>query len=157
MKNWYLLKAKPKQESLAFEHLTKQNYTAYCPKAKINQKILHLFPGYLFVQLSKTTDNWLPIRSTRGVANFVRFGMEFARVPDSIIHTIKARESKTLDKIINLSKFHRGDKLRITQGMLQNQEAIFSHYEGDKRVVVLLNMIGRAQKIDLHSNQIEAV
>ncbi len=155
MKNWYLLQSKLKQESVAQDNLLKQNYTVYCPKAKINQKTVNLFPRYLFVQLDKQLDNWTPIRSTKGVANFVRFGLEFAKVPDPIIQAIKMEEQKTVNKVIDLSKFHQGDKVRIKTGTFGAQEAIFASYDGDERVVVLMNIIGKKHSIKLNSNQVE--
>jgi transcriptional antiterminator RfaH len=44
-----------------------------------NKKIVVLFPGYLFIQLDEKLENWSPIRSTKGVQNFVKFGLNFAQ------------------------------------------------------------------------------
>ena len=63
--------------------------------------------------------NWSPVRSTKGVSNFVRFGLKFATIPDNIVKTIKTQESVTIDKFINLSKFHKGDKVEIKDGPLK--------------------------------------
>ena len=52
MKNWYLIKTKPRQEKLAKQNLKNQGYRAFCPIVKINNRLVVLFPGYLFVQLS---------------------------------------------------------------------------------------------------------
>lgn len=151
------MRSKPRSENIAFDNLIKQNYTVYSPRVKILNKIQFLFPGYLFVYLDKENDNWSPICSTKGVANFVRFGLEFAKVNDKIISFIKDKEKQTADKVIDLSKFHTGDKLKIKDGIFKNQEAIFQEYNGEKRVIVLMNMIGKTQKIKLYSKQIEGL
>ena len=78
MKKWYLIKTKPRQENTAIINLENQEYTTYCPIAKINKKNVVLFPGYVFIYLDKHNENWSPIRSTKGVINFVRFGLNFA-------------------------------------------------------------------------------
>ena len=51
-----------------------------------------LFPGYLFIHLDKKQENWSPIRSTKGVLNFVRFGLNYAQVPDTVIEFLKANQ-----------------------------------------------------------------
>ena len=73
MKKWYLIKTKPRQEQIAILNLERQHYYVYCPSALINQKNVVLFPGYLFIQLDSEMQNWSPIKSTKGVLNFVRF------------------------------------------------------------------------------------
>ena len=83
MKKWYLIKTKPRQERIAIANLENQNYNVYCPLAKINNKIVVLFPGYIFINLDENEENWSPIRSTKGVLNFVKFGLNFAKISDS--------------------------------------------------------------------------
>ena len=61
MKNWYLIKTKPRQEKIAKKNLKNQGYEAFCPVSKINNQLVILFPGYLFVQLNEKTQNWSPI------------------------------------------------------------------------------------------------
>ena len=111
MKKWYLIKTKPRQESTAIINLENQEYTTYCPIVKINTKNVVLFPGYIFIYLDKKNENWSPLRSTKGVINFVRFGLNFAQVPDQIIEHIKANQSTSVEKLKQLSKFKKGDKV----------------------------------------------
>ena len=61
---------------------------------KINKKIVVLFPGYLFIYLDETSENWSPIRSTIGVLNFVRFGLCYAQISNKIIDYIKDNEAR---------------------------------------------------------------
>lgn len=156
MKIWYLLQSKPNQERIAQDNLIAQNYTVYCPKAKIKHKTINLFPRYLFIQLDQETDNFSPIRSTKGVANFVRFGVEFARVPEAIIEDIKIQEGATVDKMVDLSKFHQGDKVQIKEGAFKNQVAIFADYKSNERIIVLLKILGKMQKITLNPDKVQA-
>ena len=74
MKNWYLIQTKPKQEKMASQNLINQNFEIYYPKTQIKNKVVALFPRYIFIQLDDQNQNLSPIRSTKGVANFVRFG-----------------------------------------------------------------------------------
>ena len=149
MKKWYLIKTKPRQETTAITNLENQNYHVYCPIAKINNKIVVLFPGYLFIQLDEKVQNWSPIRSTKGVLNFVRFGLSYAKISDNIVEFIRTNEQFTLEKIKNLNSFHRGDQVQITEGVFKNYIAIFESFKSDERVILLLNLMGQQQTISV--------
>jgi transcriptional antiterminator RfaH len=149
MKNWYLVKTKPRQENVAIKNLENQEYSAYCPTVKINNKYVVLFPGYIFIHLDKKTDNWSPIRSTKGVLNFIRFGVIFAQVPDNVIEFIKSNELITAEKFMNLNMFKPGDKVQITDGVFKNCVAIFKSFRADDRVTLLMNILGQQQAINL--------
>jgi len=154
MKNWYLIQTKPKQEAVVSQHLVNQNFEVYYPKTQIKQKIVSLFPRYIFIHLDDKNQNWSPIRSTKGVANFVRFGIKFAKVPTEIIDSIKHQEGSTVEKLIDLSKFHKGDAIQIQEGVLKGQNAIFSHYDGQMRSIVLLKILHQEQQLTLTEDKI---
>ena len=149
MKKWYLIKTKPRQEKIATYNLQNQNYHVYCPWAKINNKIVILFPGYLFINLDENSDNWSPIKSTKGVVNFVKFGLSYAKISNKIINLIKENEFNTTDRIKNLNNFCKGDKVEITEGVFKNYNAIFKSFKPNERVILLLNLMGQQQEINI--------
>ena len=157
MRNWYLIKTKPQQEAIATQNLTNQNFNVFFPKAVINNKTTPLFPSYLFIQLDDKTQNWTPIRSTKGVSNFVRFGLSFAKVPNQIINLIKTQQQQTIEKMINICSHHKGDYLEIQTGAFKGQQAIFQNYNSSDRVTVLLKLIGQQQAITLDQREVIAV
>jgi len=154
MKKWYLIKTKPKQEKIAIANLQNQNYHVYCPFAKINSKVVILFPGYLFIHLDETLENFSPIRSTKGVLNFVRFGLSYAKISDKIINFIKYNEQNTTDKIKRLNDFKVGDKVEITEGVFKNCIAIFQSLKPDDRVLLLINLMGQQQSIKIKKKSV---
>jgi transcriptional antiterminator RfaH len=149
MKKWYLLKTKPRQERIAIDNLKNQNYHVYCPWTKINNKLVVLFPGYLFIYLDETSENWSPIRSTKGVLNFVRFGLSYAKISNKIINFIKDNEVETTNKIKKLNDFKPGDKVQITEGVFKNCSAIFKSLKSDERVLLLINLLGQQQSLKI--------
>ena len=157
MKNWYLIKTKPQQEVIATQNLTNQNFNVFFPKAVINNKTTPLFPSYLFIELDDKTQNWTPIRSTKGVSNFVRFGLSFAKVPNQIINLIKTQQQQTIEKMINICSHHKGDYLEIQTGVFKGQQAIFQNSNSSDRVTVLLKLIGQQQAITLDQREVIAV
>ena len=157
MKNWYLIKTKPQQEAIATQNLTNQNFDVFFPKAVIKNKTTPLFPGYLFIKLDDKTQNWTPIHSTKGVSNFVRFGLSFAKVPNQIINLIKIQQQQTIEKMIDLCSHHRGDNIQIQTGIFKGQQAIFQNYNSNDRIIVLLKLIGQQQEVILDRTEVIAI
>ena len=157
MKNWYLIKTKPRQEKIAIQNLENQGYEVFCPMAKINNLSVVLFPSYLFAQLNDKTQNWSPINSTKGVSHFVKFGLNFAKVPTSVIKFFKTNQHITTEKLINLNKFKLGDKVQISDGTFKNWVAIFKCYKSDERVILLMNLLGREQSLNIKEASVTAL
>ncbi|MDC0182002.1 transcription/translation regulatory transformer protein RfaH [Candidatus Thioglobus sp.] len=154
MRSWYLIKTKSRQEHVAIKNLENQEYITYCPTVKIKNKHIFLFPGYLFIYLDKEIDNWLPIRSTKGVLNFVRFGLNFAQAPDAVIKFLKDNELFNKEKFNNLNRFKSGDKVQITDGIFKNCVAIFKSSQPEERIVLLLNILGQQQSISIKKESV---
>jgi transcriptional antiterminator RfaH len=157
MKNWYLIKTKPRQEKKAIQNLQNQNYETFCPMAQIKNKKVVLFPGYLFIFLDRKNQNWTPIKSTKGVSHFVRFGLAFAKTQNNIIEFIRSNQDLTYEKIIELDKFKSGDKIQITEGVFKNLIGIFQCYKADDRVMLLLKLLGNEQVLSFEKNKVIAI
>ena len=154
MKKWYLIKTKPRQEKIAIANLENQKYRVYCPFALINNKSQFLFPGYLFIHLDNESQDWSPIKSTKGVLNFVRFGINFAKIPDKVIDLITQNEKNTANKIKNINNFKKGDKVQINDGVFKSCIAIFQSIKSDERVLILLNLLGQEQTININKKSL---
>ncbi|MEQ8612574.1 MAG: transcription/translation regulatory transformer protein RfaH [Gammaproteobacteria bacterium] len=165
MKAWYLIYTKPKQEDVALANLERQGFQSYLPKViglkrkqgRSIKTVLPMFPRYLFIYLDNQTDNWGPIRSTIGVANMVRFGMEAARVPEQLVQEIRARENA--DGVVALpdKAFEKGQTVRITTGPFEGYEAIFSDRQAKNRVLVLLKIAENFVNVKLDQHEIESI
>ena len=154
MRNWYLIKTKPRQENVAIKNLENQEYSTYCPTVKIKNNNVVLFPGYIFIHLDKKQENWSPIRSTKGVVNFVRFGLNFAQVPDTVIKFLKTNQLINKEKLKNLNRFKSGDKVQITDGVFKNCVAIFKSSKSEERVILLMNLLGQQQTINIKQESV---
>ncbi len=140
------------------EHLRNQLFACYCPYHKV-EKIRHgkrittqqpLFPGYIFIHLSKLTDNWHSIRSTRGVARMVTFANEPQAVADEIIEHLRIHLEEQGDEPL----FKEGGKVIITDGPFKDLDAIFCSADGEERAIILLNLLQRQQQIRIPVSQI---
>jgi len=158
--NWYLLSSKPRQEQTAKLNLIQQNYEIYLPYHQVRKrkKTGHtlvtepLFPRYLFIRLSHTQSNWAPIRSTRGVANIIRFGNANAKVPNVLVSKLKTQEKHHFEQNANAltqPKFKKGEKVRILEGVMAGYDGIFQTESSENRVHILLDIANKYTRVKL--------
>ncbi|MDH3317993.1 MAG: transcription/translation regulatory transformer protein RfaH [Gammaproteobacteria bacterium] len=163
MRAWYLIYSKPQQEHVALENLDRQGYVSYLPRIRVRRRrqgryvkvVEPMFPRYLFIQLNDQTDDWGPIRSTIGVSNLVRFGMQPARVPDGLVHTLKDREDEEGIQLIEPKELQHGDRVRIVEGVMAGYEAIFEARTSKERVSLLLKIANTTARVKVSRHDIE--
>lgn len=157
MSAWYLLHCKARQEARARVNVENQGYTTSLPQVKL-QKLLRgkrtsciepLFPNYLFVKLDQSTANFNALRSTRGVNGFVRFAGVPAKVPSAVMQQILAIEEKQLHEPSVKQSFPAGTKVEITEGPFAGLQAVYEISKGEERCMVLLDMLGKQQRIEI--------
>jgi transcriptional antiterminator RfaH len=162
MLNWYVVMAKPKQDELAAQHLAAQNYQVYLPRCRVEKtlrgkkvhRIESLFPRYLFVKLDDQNQDWGPIRSTRGVMQMLRFGLNPARVSDDLIDSIKRQEQLALNNQAQ-NALKEGDVVRVESGAFYGLDGIFYNYDADQRVILLMTILGQPQKLTFELTEVE--
>ena len=163
---WFLLTSKPHKDELAHAQLLNQGYEVYRPLAKRLKKrngkmittVESLFPRYLFIHLDNgITDNWSSVRYTYGISDFVRFGKQSLPkpVPNHIIANLQDQEETLGERLIDLERFHKGDQVLIKDGPYKNLLAIFQQYEGEQRVMLLLNLLHTETRLTTDSINIE--
>ena len=148
---WFLVRSKPRQESVALTHLARQGYESYLPLFAAQKLVRRkstvvqepMFARYLFVRLDTTGQgqSWSPIRSTVGVSELVCFGNRPARVDDALIATLREREATQQADPITL--FAHGDSVRITEGAFAGLEAIYQMNDAEGRAMVLLDLLSK--------------
>lgn len=158
MANWYAVHTKPRQEFIAEENLRRQAYETYLPlikeakryKGKWQHIIEPLFPRYLFISLKLGIDNIQAIHSTRGVSTLVRFGIEPTPIPNSFVEALK----KTGDRnsgihVPQRPLLNEGDLVTIVDGPLSGLKGIFQTMQGEERVILLLDILGKHNTVTL--------
>jgi transcriptional antiterminator RfaH len=150
---WFLVFTKPSGESVAEAHLERQGYSVYYPRmlrpslhrGRWVDRIVSLFPRYLFVHVDTARQVLAPVRSTLGVVDIVRFGTEPAAVPDAIVDGLiqRADASSGLHRPSCRPKLERGMRVNVIAGAFEGLEGIFEREAGSERVVVLLELLGR--------------
>ena len=150
--NWYVVATKTREEEAARVNLERQGYSVFLPKLSLKKRrkghwqvvTESLFPGYLFVALELGEDDPAPIRSTVGCIGLVRFAHAYKPVPGELIESLQAIESETNEVE---APFQPGDKVRFVSGPFAGIEAVFDMARGGDRAQVLLQLLGKDQRI----------
>jgi len=84
-------------------------------------------------------------------------GTQPARVPDSVIAEIRARERGGLVDLPRREVFLTGEAVRVIQGPFAGHLALFAGQRPHDRVSVLLALLGGQQRVERPRDGIEAV
>jgi transcriptional antiterminator RfaH len=148
---WYLIHAKRAREALARSNLERQGYEIYFPRLVLPNagrdrrcdRIVPLFPGYLFLRLNEGKQCLGPVRSSVGVNGVVRFGSRYAVVPETVIRNLQMRADPAsgLHRLASRALLPR-TIVTVTTGPFGGLEGVFEREAGSERVVVLLKVLG---------------
>lgn len=160
MERWYAVMTKPRLEETAVEHLERQSFHVWLPRlerdvrlrGRWRTRIEPLFPRYLFLRGSPGVDDFSTVRSTRGVSDFVRFGVDPAIVPDQVIEYLQATADPDtgihhLGK--SVSRFKAGDRVQVLEGPFSGLEGVLLQEKGEDRVIVLLSVMGGQRNVEM--------
>jgi len=154
--SWYVVSCKPRQELTARENLERQGFEVYLPRIRVRRRkqnrwvdaIEVLFPRYLFVRADRLRQSTASIRSTRGAIGLVRFGVEPAVVPDSVIEAILAREDAATGlHVAAAPEFRRGEKVTMLEGPFAGLEGVFACDDGVERAILLIELLGKSNRV----------
>jgi transcription elongation factor/antiterminator RfaH len=164
MNHWYALYTKPKLERQVDSLLRERGVSTYLPLIDVPKRgspklrvERPFFPCYLFAEIdfqatSQSSVNWMP-----GMRGIISFCGEPATVDQTIIDTIRSRLStRESRREKGDGRFHRGDRVRITGGVLNDMEAIFDEaISASGRVRILLNILSRQTSCEIEADLLE--
>jgi transcriptional antiterminator RfaH len=162
LRRWFLVLTKASAEKSAVTNLERQGYRVYYPRllqlalrrGRWIERIVSLFPRYLFVQLDVATQSLAAIRSTVGVSSIVRFGLDAAVVPDRIVDGLlrRADAESGLHRLNERNVLHHGSRVKVLTGAFEGLEGVFERETGGERAVVLLRILGNQTPVYLPSD-----
>jgi len=159
---WACAQLEPQRERLATHCLALGGFEVYCPRLREQvrnrgRKIVRtppLFPGYAFVLIVSA---WWTARWSPGVRRLVMDGEQPARVPDEVIADIRSRERNGLVELPKPRGLMSGMKVRVISGPLHDQIGLLALLKPHERVLVLLQLLGGQQRVELARNAIEVM
>ena len=122
----------------------------------LKEKLVKIFPGYVFIELCVTDDSWFVVRNTPGVTGFLGSsggGSKPVPLPPEEINPILKKcglmEVPKLDVEV-------GQKVKVVTGPFRDQLAVVDSIDEEKQeIVVLVDMFGRQTPVELSFEDIE--
>ena len=160
---WYVVNTRPREETRAVEHLTREGYQCLYPRIRrtlrttkgVVDRVESLFPNYLFLHANPMTDNLARVRSTRGVRNLVRFGLEPAEVPPDVIGELQFLGDKQSGVIKLTGAARQAVAAKFADSALVDFSGVFQTSDGSERVILLMRVLGEYNKVNLPEDQLE--
>jgi transcriptional antiterminator RfaH len=156
MTRWYLVHTKPSAEELARQNLERQGYGVYVPRLATvawragvaYERVVPLFPRYVFLNVHEQQQSLAPVRSSVGVANVVRFGAEYTVVAEEVVTALRGREDPQtgLHRLMQ-PRLVAGDAVTISRGPFAGLDGVFERESGADRVIVLLTFLGQEARM----------
>jgi transcriptional antiterminator RfaH len=162
--NWHLAQLKPNSSRIAERNLLRQGFVVFLPRieetVRRGQKFVTeqraLFPGYAFVGLDPANPGWRSVNSTLGVSRLVSFGAAPVQVPDDLVLGLMARCDG--DGLLQPEAGLRpGDTVVLTHGPFTDFVATIDRIAPDRRVWVLLDLMGQQVRVKTDTRHLAAV
>ncbi|WP_372882040.1 transcription/translation regulatory transformer protein RfaH [Psychromonas sp.] len=161
---WVVVYCKSKEELRAQQNLANQGIHSFFPKI-MKEKIIRgkktqveeaLFPSYLFVNISDSDKNYSPIRSTRGIYDFVKFGVNIASIPEEQIKQLERLCHAHNQHDVNRELLYKnGDKVEIINGAFKGLTAVFEVEDGLERSMLLIKVLNQENKVSFKNLDIK--
>ena len=161
MLNWYLVQLKPNGHRLAKTNLEKQGFNMFLPLQNVTKRSAHkfvdrlvpLFPGYMFVELDTTQNAWRKVNSTLGVARIVSLGGTPTPIPSEIVNEFISRCDG--DGVLCPTQvLEFGQDVQVLRGPFANFVAQVEEISPDQRVWILIDLLGQSSRISVTKDAI---
>jgi transcription elongation factor/antiterminator RfaH len=149
---WSVVQTETQRENVAAHFLQQGGFETYLPKIKAQQRIVPLFPAYLFVRV---IDHWYDINNTIGVVQLLHAGDQPAKLKDKIVDSIKSRERGGIVKLPDPNRLRPGQQVRIKRGSFEGHCGIYQGMSGKQRERVLLELLGRSVPVDVATADVD--
>ena len=139
------------QEARADPNLRRQGFESWLPRLRrtrrharrIDNVLVPLFPGDLFVNLDLDPKPWCSINGTYGVRRLLCENERPAPVAPGFVEALQ--ETVDEDGLVAAPKdaFKCGDRVRLIAGPFANMVGTLARLADKDRMAVLLNVLGR--------------
>jgi len=161
---WFLAQFKPNSHKIAERNLTRQGFRTFLPlqeetrraRGRFITQRRPLFPGYLFVALDVLRGSWRTVNSTYGITRLVSLGKEPTPVPLALVSQLMLRCDRE-GKLLPPKLLKPGDEVMLTKGPFTDFVATIERIAPDRRVYVLMELMGAQTRVAVPMNQLQAL
>ena len=160
---WYCLRSQPKRERVAASQLLNlPGVEVFLPQVRYEvtnakgkrPRLEPMFPNYLFASFDPGKSH-RAVRFAKGVAYIIQRGETFQQVDPQIIQELRAL---TVADVLELrpEPLAIGERVKIVRGIFAESEGeVISLKPAAERVVLLLELLGSPQTIELPRDDLE--
>lgn len=113
-----------------------------------------LYPGYIFIQMVMSEQNWHRIRNVNGVTGFVGTQMDPIPLQQTEMRDVLAQLGKDQSQLE--VEFSKGDTVRIISGAMEEMTGTVKEVDIEKtKLRVSVDMFGRSTPVELDFDQAE--
>ena len=163
--NWYAVHTKSRHEFQVVERLKQKGINAFLPsverlrKWKDRKKIIEfpLFPGYLFVNISKDLQSILSVLKVTGVVRLLcTLPGEPDPIPDEqIVSLQKLIENK--EALDHYPYLNEGQRVRIIKGPLSGVEGILVEKLDRHLLVLSVDVLRQGVALTINASDVEKI
>jgi transcription antitermination factor NusG len=160
---WFAVYTSPRHEKRVSQYLGQKEIEHYLPLYRTQRKWrdgskvtlnLPLFPGYLFVHISKSER--VPVLQVPGVLSFVGgTGRQPAPLPEAEINALRA--GLPLRRAEPHPLLTVGQRARIRSGALAGMEGVVVRRKNSLRVVLTMELIKRSVAVEVDEAELETL
>ena len=162
LKNWIVVRSKPRSEKIAYAQLKEKGIEAYLPLLKERRKWsdrkkwveFPLFSSYLFAKIE--IKNSIFVLQTNGISSLVKFGEEIAIVQDEVVNAIKLAINGGY-QLTPAEYFIAGNAVEVIEGPMRGVKGIVAQLKGKDRLVIKIDAIQQALSIDIDTRFIKNI
>jgi len=161
-KEWLIAQTKPRAEATALEHLQRQGFVPYLPRikrtirhaGKFTTRLEPLFPGYIFIGLTRSSAGWRSVNGTRGVVRILASGDGPHHVDMGFMRELFG--STDAEGVLQrpVSDFCEGQKVEISVGPFAGMMAEITTISPKQRINILLQVMGRSIETTIDSSNL---
>ncbi|PZX45770.1 transcriptional antiterminator RfaH [Roseinatronobacter thiooxidans] len=161
---WFLAQFKPNSHNIAERNLTRQGFRTFLPMQEETKRahgrfathMRPLFPGYLFVALDVLRGGWRSVNSTYGITRLVSLGKEPTPVPLDLVSQLMLRCDRD-GRLLPPKPLQPGDEVMLTKGPFTDFVATIERIAPDRRVYVLMEMMGAQTRVAVSAEHLRSV
>lgn len=161
---WYAIHTRPRHEKITATELEQKGISTFLPLvthihrwSDRRKKVeLPLFSGYAFVNIVPAAEVRVSVLRTHGVLSFVGSHSQGTPIPENQIQGIRTLLASTIP-FMSHPFLKIGQRVRIRGGCLDGVEGIVTRQNGDRRLVVSVDMIQRSVAVSIEGFDVEPV
>jgi transcriptional antiterminator RfaH len=158
---WFLAQFKPNSHRIAERNLIRQGFQTFLPlqeetrrvRGKFTTQMRPLFPGYMFVAFDIEKDGWRKVNSTYGITRIVSLGNDPTPVPLDLVCQLMQRCDRE-GQLLPVEEFKPGDEVEVINGPFADFIATVESIDADRRVWVLMEIMGGPNRVSVRAEQV---